>query len=455
MPTATDRYGLPLSTSSPAAAAAYVEAIDLTLSANVGADERLAAAIEADEGFALAHAGLARAQQYRGRIPEARASAARARELAAGATRREQQHVEVIATAVDGNSSRALALACEHLRDFPRDAFVLSQANGPFGLIGFGGGPDWRQEMFALLDPLAPAYGDDWWFLSAHAFAHNELYHFQEARRLGERSLALYPRSGHGSHTLAHVFFETGDEQGGGAFLDAWLEGYDRAAQLHGHLWWHRALFALAAGQCDRALEVYDAHLRPGVNEGVAIIALADCSALLWRCGLYGESEEPLPWLEVRDFAATSFPRAGVTFADTHAALAFAAAGDGEALARLSGELASRLADGRLPAGEVVVALVDALASFANGDYAAACDRLQPFAAQVVRVGGSNAQRQVFEDTLLEAYLRAGRFPQAETMLRARLQRRPSARDQAWLTRATAGAAAGQAEQTYARMSRA
>ena len=54
---------------------------------------------------------------------------------------------------------------------------------------------------------------------------------------------------------------------------------------------------------------------------------------------------------------------------------------------------------------------------------------------QIARIGGSHAQREVFEDTMLEAYLRAEQFDQAEAMLRARLQRRASARDLFWLSR--------------------
>jgi hypothetical protein len=61
---------------------------------------------------------------------------------------------------------------------------------------------------------------------------------------------------------------------------------------------------------------------------------------------------------------------------------------------------------------------------------------LEPVVDQVVRIGGSNAQREVFEDTLLQAYLRAGCYAQAESLLHKRLARRPSARDTLWLQQA-------------------
>lgn len=132
------------------------------------------------------------------------------------------------------------------------------------------------------------------------------------------------------------------------------------------------------------------------------------------------------------------FPRAGITFSDVHCALAYAAAGDTEALGKLVTQLQERLAQGKIPAGEVVPAVVEALAAFARGDYESTVQHLEPVAHQVVRIGGSNAQREVIEDTLLQAYLRAGRYASAESVLRQRLARRPSARDMTWLQQAQA-----------------
>ena len=60
----------------------------------------------------------------------------------------------------------------------------------------------------------------------------------------------------------------------------------------------------------------------------------------------------------------------------------------------------------------------------------------EPRLDQLARIGGSHAQREVFEDTMLEAYLRAEQFDKAEAMLRTRLQRRDSVRDLFWLGRA-------------------
>src|SRR6185503_18849465 len=100
-----DRYGLPLSTASEAAASAYGDGLDRLLAAWNGAEEALDRAIAADPNFALAHIARARMHAVFGHGAEARACAARARNLAANATERERGHVHVIASAIEGKAA--------------------------------------------------------------------------------------------------------------------------------------------------------------------------------------------------------------------------------------------------------------------------------------------------------------------------------------------------------------
>jgi hypothetical protein len=58
---------------------------------------------------------------------------------------------------------------------------------------------------------------------------------------------------------------------------------------------------------------------------------------------------------------------------------------------------------------------------------------------ELARIGGSHAQREVFEDTHIVACLRAGERDRAAERLTARLARRPSSRDECWLAEARCG----------------
>jgi len=171
------------------------------------------------------------------------------------------------------------------------------------------------------------------------------------------------------------------------------------------------------------------------------ITALNDSAALLWRWSLYSGTMPPVPPDEVRDLAAPAAARPGPAFRDAHAALAFAVAGDEIYMGQMIDRLRALADQGDTLAGEVTLPLVRGIHAFAQGAYGEAARLMEPlFDAprldQLARIGGSHAQREVFEDTMLEAYLRAEQFEKAEAMLRTRLQRRASVRDLFWLGRA-------------------
>ena len=425
-----DRYGLTLTTRSVTAVECYIKGIDRFLSGDAGAETSLARAIEADEGFAAAYASLALIQQFQG-TAEAKRSAAHARICMNGRSKRERQYVEAIAMFIEGGGSRVLPLVHGHLDEFPRDAVLLF-------LHGFlnarSGRADWQHEQFGYLTHLAPRYGDDWFFLGQYAFAHHAIDRFEESRRLAEQSLARNPRCGHAVHSLAHVFYETNAHAAGSAFLDEWMANYDRHAPMHCHLAWHWALFELSVGHYARAMELYEGAIRPEVAR--TRTSMYDAASLLWRYQIYGCAQEALPWSAVGELAARLTTQPGMAFVDANAALALAAARDEAAFGRLIDGLRTLDAQGHPTAGCVVLPLVQGVWAFAQGAYDEAIQWIEPIADQIVRIGGSNAQREVFEDTLLEAYLRAGRYAEAEAALRTRLGRRPSARDFFWLGRA-------------------
>ena len=115
-----DRFGLPISTNSTVAGEACMEGIDLLLSQNFGPEEKFQQAIDADEGFALAHAGLAWVSMLRGVAAEAKESVARAQELAAGTSDREKRQIEALSLWINNKGPQSLALIREHLKDYPR-----------------------------------------------------------------------------------------------------------------------------------------------------------------------------------------------------------------------------------------------------------------------------------------------------------------------------------------------
>lgn len=429
-----DRFGLVLTTGDAAAAADYVAAVDLLLSANPGAEPLFDRALAADPDFALAHIAKARLCQVQARIPEAKAEAAAARQLAAHVDHREARHIEVIAQAIDGNGPQAMALLEEHVAAYPRDGFALSLALGVFGLLGFSGRIDHHEAQLALLERLAPHWGEDWWFLTYLGWARIETGDVVRGAAEVERALAGNPRNAFAAHARAHGYYEAGDAEQGAAFIESWVPNYSREGQLHGHISWHLALFELARSNPDRARDLYLDAVRPAVSAAPPLFSLADAASFLWRWQIYEAGPELDAWQEVSGHARRNFPQAGIHFADVHAALAEGASGDdasGEARVAQSRE---RVGAGRQPQGPVVPLLCAGAMAFARGDYVMAMGHLGAALRDLPRIGGSHAQREVFEDTFIVACLRAGATHHAVDQLKARLARRPSARDERWLT---------------------
>jgi len=83
--------------------------------------------------------------------------------------------------------------------------------------------------------------------------------------------------------------------------------------------------------------------------------------------------------------------------------------------------------------GTTAPALFRAMSAFADGDYRTCVGEIGPVLDEVVRIGGSHAQRTLVEDTFIVALMKSGELARARAMLDERLHRRPSPRDKRWL----------------------
>lgn len=411
-----DRYGLAVSTSSAEAHQHYLQAMDQMLAAEAGVGPSLDAALAADPQFALAHAAMARHCQSTARPKEARAFADTASTFAVDATPREQQHAEIVRLLVNGQPKATLELIRHHAEEHPRDALALAPASGVFGLLGFSGRPDREAEQLALLEPLANHYGDDWWFLSVHAFALLETGAWQQGRRLAERSIALRPSSAHGAHTLIHALYEGGEDIEALRFLDGWLPSSDRRSLLHCHIWWHQALQLLSAGRPDDAWQAFSSNCLPGTTDSPAINVFTDSASYLWRSELAGVERNDAAWETVSDYYEEQFPKPMV-FVDAHIGLAYAALGKAQQLEATAAQLDDLSAAGKLPAGTTAVSLTRGYEAFAAENWGSAIEILKPIMTDLVRIGGSRAQRDLVTNTLLAAYVNDDRHADAVVLL--------------------------------------
>ncbi|MDQ2088776.1 tetratricopeptide repeat protein [Marimonas arenosa] len=409
----TDQYDNPLHTQSPAARDAYVEGLTAYLEALAGVDDAFDRAIAADPEFALAYAAKARNAQVYARMGEAKALMAEAMAKGAGLTGQALAHLEIFDHLINSRVREGYTAVRAHLLEFPRDALVAQSCLGVFSLIGFSGQPGREAEHLALAEMLAPAYGQDGWFLGQLAFAQMEAGQLGPAESSIETALALRPRSAHGSHIRAHLYYEAGQTGDGLAYLSDWMTGYDRSGMMHCHNSWHCALWSVLSGDDARMWQIVDRDLQPERSQSPALNILTDLASLYYRAGLTGVEIAPERWVQLSDYAAGAFPRPGLGFADIHAALAHAMAGQDEPLMRI-------VEGAKGPAADQVAPCARAFRAIAVQDWAGAEAELIPVMADHARLGGSRAQRDLLEYTLLHALIRQGKADEARRLLSLR-----------------------------------
>ena len=147
---------------------------------------------------------------------------------------------------------------------------------------------------------------------------------------------------------------------------------------------------------------------------------MSDGAAFLWRSELAGHPRDPAAWRAMYEYAGSALPRPGSGLADLHVILAHSVIGDDAALDARTRQIEELARAGRYPSGSYLPELSRGFASFERGDYSAAIAALAPLAGENERIGGSRAQHDLIEFTLLKAYLNADRPEEARRLLGAR-----------------------------------
>ncbi len=391
----------------------------------------LDAAVLADPGWALPHvmkAGFLLSLTEPGLVDEAAAHLVHARGLQQGCTARERAHVQAVQLLLEGRWAAACRTWDELLLEHPRDALALQWAQLWDFYRGDAGGlrlraaralPEW--------DDADPLYAH---VLSLHAFGLEECNLYPQAEDVGRRALQLNPRVPWAVHAVAHVMEMQGRFEEGAAWLrqhqGVWAEGNGFA----GHLWWHKALFRLEALDTAGALRILDRQL-----SGAALqitLQRVDAAALLWRLHLLQQDVQAAARGLVEVWALQQAQPGYYAFNDVHAMAALLMAGE---LGRAESWLA-RCAERALAvqhaqranhqmAREVGLPLMRALLALERGDADGAADTLYPVRGVAQRFGGSHAQRDLIDQTLLAASSHGHRRTLGRALLNERRMAKP------------------------------
>jgi hypothetical protein len=339
------------------------------------------------------------------------------------ANAREKGHIHAIKLWLDGRLYAASQAYADILNDWPRDLVALQMGHQTDFLLGQASST--RERPTRVLEHWSQEDQQYSYILGMQAFGLEEAGHYTAAQALAEACVSLNKKDTWGVHALAHCLEMQGKVDEGVRFMidceDRW--GNDTYMSIHNR--WHLGLYYLERCEFDTVLTMHDTHMK--VTPKSELMDIHDSAALLWRLQMDGVDVGDR-WGVAADNYAQVIDQAYMAFTDIHAAMAFAATGRQkesdvqiavlEAAARDTTDTANVIRTAGLP-------LVRGFDAFGRGDYASAKCHLGLARHNSHLIGGSVAQRDVINWTLIEAAIRDGDRPMANALLAERTLMKP------------------------------
>jgi hypothetical protein len=432
--TVTDSLGHPLSGASPRAAELYNVAIGQLQCYRGDPVATITEAVTDSPGFVMGHAMLAwlyLTASEAAPLPLVRQSLQAAQDLPA--TPRERAHLGAAADWLEGG----WRLASQRLEDLsiahPQDALALQVGH----LLDFFNGDSrmLRDRISRALPAWSESMPGFHAVLGMHAFGLEEAGHYGKAEVVGRRAVELNPHDGWAWHAVAHVMEMQDRVEEGIAWLGQDSQAWSDQSFFAIHNWWHLALYHLERDETDRVLELFDGPIFGDRPPGA--LQLVDASAMLWRLHLRGVDVGER-WAAVAEAWAPQAGAGWYAFNDVHAALAFACAGREDLLEQVrqaQRRAAAETGDNAMFTADVGSPLLDALVAMAQGDYRWAARGLRSVRPIAHRFGGSHAQRDLIDLSLIEAAFRSGDRALAEAVVAERAATKPARASTAALMR--------------------
>ena len=345
----------------------------------------------------------------------------------------ERGHIAAVEKLIDGEWRSALRILEDVAIEQPRDIVAIQTGHVMDLVVG-----DTRMlrdrpaRALPAWSASTPGYHA---LVGMHAFGLEETGDYGNAEIAGRKALELEPTDGWAQHAVAHVLEMQARAREGLAFMLTNPDSWAKDNFLAVHNWWHTALFHLEMGEFDQVLALYDG---PIAGEPTYLaFDMLDASAMLWRLNLRGVDVGDR-WTALAEAWKTQAGDSIFAFNDVHAMIAFASAGDRAGIEMVEAAQARGLKDRNDHAETLRLVgrnLTTGVRAFAEGDYKAALAALRPVRNIASRFGGSHAQRDLIDLTIIEAALRGKDRALARALVCERAAVRPKSESVAELVR--------------------
>tara|TARA_R110002111_G_scaffold64436_4_gene106112 strand:+ start:114 stop:1298 length:1185 start_codon:yes stop_codon:yes gene_type:complete len=309
---------------------------------------------------------------------------------------REQLHSAALTAWLAGNTASAIRILEQLLQQFPLDTLALKVAHH---LHFYSGNANNMSDSVArVLDhyPLDhPFYG---YVLGMHSFGLEESGQYRAAETFGRRAVDLNPDDQWAAHAVAHVMQMQSRFADGVEWTNQVLPTWRDSNNFIFHVHWHQALFYLGQNNLEAALEVYDQTLVAPLQDDF-YLDVCNAASLLWKLEILG-SDVGDRWLALQDYADRALDDE-LIFCTLHYLMVPAKLGDQKhvraALDQLQVWKQQSSTQSKI-IEEVGEPLALAICDLGAGRFTQALTQLSSVAPDIHRIGGSHAQRHLFDD---------------------------------------------------------
>jgi tetratricopeptide (TPR) repeat protein len=336
---------------------------------------------------------------------------------------REQQHFSAIQLLLHGHLDLAVHRLEDILIDHPRDVLALQVAH----LFDFyrGDSRNLRDRPARVLRAWSEQDSGFHAVLGMYAFGLEECADYARAEAEGRRALGLNPYDSWAHHAVAHVYEMQGRQEEGIRWMSSRQPYWAENNFFTIHNWWHWALYHLDLDQVERALQLYDERIRGSHSE--VMLDLIDASAMMWRLHLRGVHLGKR-WADIAQRWEAHAEERFYAFNDFHAMMAFVGAQRWDLADRVLEAQAGALDkcnSNRAMTAQVGLPLSRAFYLFGRGEYGKSVELMRPIRSIAHRFGGSHAQRDIIDLTLIEAAARDGQHSLVDALVSERLALKP------------------------------
>ena len=341
----------------------------------------------------------------------------RAKKGMRSATEREQIFVRALLANRENDLKASLSCHRELAEKYPQDLLSAKIGQTHYFNLGDDDGMLW------LADQVIDAHRDTAYAHGMRAFGLEQMSRLAEAEEEGRRATEMQLCEPWAHHAVAHVMITQGRHDEGIKWMNGLSDQWGGCNSfMYTHNWWHLALFHLEREEFSLALDLYDTRIwgRDKTYSQDQVNAIS----ILWRFEIAGVDVGDR-WEDVADFVAARTFVNDQPFIDMHYVFALARADRKDALAALLSDMQKMAVESpsltRSAWKDVAIPAAHAFAAYAKGDFLTCSSLLEPARKKLQSIGGSHAQRDLFEQVWIQSLLQTKEYGSAITLIQERL----------------------------------